>query len=585
MTFHRLAEIFFAISKESSRITITRLLAQLFTDSTAYEAQIISYVSLGTVRAPYLGSQFNYAEKSIVKVLAAMAQKNVQEYEREVKQVGDIGLYVESNRWPYHDQGLTVEEVYDRLVKLQAISGTGSQEEKAALLEQLLKSVDALVASYIIRIITGKLRLGFSDMTLIDALSWMITGDKSLHAGIEEAYNVRADLGLIAYKLKSQGIASLSSIEPTVGVPIRPAGAERAADAKEIIKRIGPCIAQPKLDGFRLQIHIDTRHQDIRIWFYSRNLQNMSSMFPDLAGALKGAPVETIIMEGEAIGYDENTQTFLPFQETVKRKRKHGIEEMLQTLPLKLFLFDILYLNGKSLLDVGYAQRRAYLKELFGAYPNRAVEVIEERICTTAQELNDYLCQEVERGLEGIVAKRPDASYQAGKRNFNWIKLKRTEGSHLTDTIDTVVLGYYKGRGKRAQLGIGAFLVGVYNKEKDRFETVAKVGTGLTDEEWRELKRRCDETAINEHPKDVVCAPALVPDVWVKPSFVVEILADDISQSPLHTAAHTQTKPGLALRFPRFMGYRPDKSPQEATTVEELRRLYEEQFKRAPKEC
>jgi DNA ligase 1 len=579
MTFHELAEVFLLINKESSRIKITELLAAVFSRATAREAQDISYLSLGTVRAPYLGTQFNFAEKSMLKVLAALYHEEPKEYEKRVKKIGDLGLAVLTSEWPYKGKHLTVEEVYNRLVKLQAISGTGSQEEKSALVTTLLKEVDVVSASYIIRIILGTLRLGFSDMTLIDAFSWMLVGNKSLHDAIEHAYNVCADIGLIAYQLKAHGIEAIRTIHPTLGIPIRPAAAERAASAEEIIKRIGPCVAQPKLDGFRLQIHIDTTHAKMHFWFYSRNLQDMSHMFPDLRAALKDVKADTLIMEGEAIVFDENTQTFLPFQETVKRKRKHDIEEVVASLPLRLFLFDLLYLNGKSILEKSHEERRERLKKLFTHYPHSAIQVIEERACKTAQELKDYFNEEIEHGLEGIIAKRPEAPYQPGKRNFNWIKLKRVAGGHLSDTIDAVVLGYYAGRGKRASFGIGAFLVGVYNKEKDRFETVAKVGTGLTDEEWRDLKARCDAKAVPQQPKNVVCAPALTPDVWVEPSIVVVILADEISQSPLHTAGRTETKLGLALRFPRFMGYSVDKTPTEATTIEEIRRLYEEQFK------
>ena len=160
------------------------------------------------------------------------------------------------------------------------------------------------------------------------------------------------------------------------------------------------------------------------------------------------------------------------------------------------------------------------------------MQVIEERATSTTAELTNYFNEQIEKGLEGLVVKRPDAVYQPGKRNFNWIKLKRHEGGHLADTIDAVVLGYYAGQGKRASFGIGAFLVGVYDKEKDRFETVAKVGTGLTDEEFKDLKKQCDKHAIKAQPVNVLCAPELAPDVWVEPSIVVVIQADEITQSP-----------------------------------------------------
>ena len=438
--------------------------------------------------------------------------------------------------------------------------------------------MDALSASFVVRIVLGTMRLGFSDMTLLDALSWMVTGDKSLKASLEHGYNVCADIGLIAYLLKDQGIDAVKHLKPTLGIPIRPAAAERAASPAAIIERLGPCVAQPKLDGFRLQIHIDNTKQEPHMWFYSRNLQDMSAMFPDLREALSHLKVQSVIFEGEAIVYDEATQTFMKFQETVKRKRKHDIEEVAESLPLRLFLFDILYLNGESVLSKSHEERRALLEGLFKNYPSEKVQVIEERRCNTVAELTDYFNEQITRGLEGLVVKRPDAPYQPGKRNFNWIKLKRHQEGHLTDTIDAVVIGYYAGKGKRASFGIGAFLVAVYNEQKDRFETVAKIGTGLTDAEWVELKASCDKEAVHEQPHNVVCAPELKPDVWVNPKIVVIILADEITQSPMHTAGKVETSSGLALRFPRFMGYSLDKLPTQATTVHELKELYQLQF-------
>lgn len=315
------------------------------------------------------------------------------------------------------------------------------------------------------------------------------------------------------------------------------------------------------------------------MWFFSRNLLDMSPMFPDLTKALESVQATTLIVEGEAIVYDEETERFLPFQETVKRKRKHGIEEIAESLPLRLYLFDILYLNGQPVIDLGHEQRRALLINLFGKYSHETVQVIQEKVCHTVQELSNYFNEQITQGLEGLVVKRPDAAYQAGKRNFNWIKLKRHHEGELSDTLDAVILGYYSGRGKRGSFGIGAFLVGVYNDEKECYETIAKVGTGLTDVEWLDLKNRCDAYRVHEKPLHVKCASELTPDVWVAPHLVAVILADEITQSPLHTAGSTETTLGLALRFPRFMGFAHDKSSEQATTVKECRRLFELQFK------
>lgn len=578
MTFHSVAEAFFILGKEASRTKMTELLAQLFAKATPHEAQLLSYLALGMLRAPYQGNQFNFAEKSMIKLLAHISGESVADYTTFVKKVGDCGTAVLERAWPYSDNHLTVIEVHNRLEKLMALSGTGSQEEKAAYLLSLLGEVDALCASFIVRIILGTMRLGFSDMTLIDAFSWMYSGDKSLKVPLENAYNVCADIGLIVQELKSKGIEYISHMQPTIGIPIRPAAAERAESPQAIIDRLGRCVAQPKLDGFRVQVHLDKTHKEPHVWFYSRNLTDMSHMFPDLLKAVLQIDAESLIVEGEAIVYDEATNTFLPFQETVKRKRKHDIEEVAESLPLRLFLFDILYVNGKNVMPLGHEDRRALLLKYCGHLKTDVVKVIEERWCTTAQELGAYFNQEISSGLEGLVVKRPDAHYQPGKRNFNWIKLKRHEVGQLTDTVDAVVLGYYSGRGKRASFGIGAFLVGLYNPDCDKFETVAKIGTGLSDEEWVDLKKRCDHDAVDAQPHNVVCAPELAPDVWVAPTTVVIVRADEITQSPLHTAGRTKSELGFALRFPRFMGYSLDKLPTQATSVHELKELYNLQF-------
>jgi DNA ligase-1 len=207
------------------------------------------------------------------------------------------------------------------------------------------------------------------------------------------------------------------------------------------------------------------------------------------------------------------------------------------------------------------------------------VFAIEEKKIKKNKDLENYFKENITLGLEGLVVKKTDSVYQAGKRNFNWVKLKREETGHLQDTIDCVILGYYAGKGKRALFGIGALLVGIFNKRRDCFQTVAKIGTGLTDEGWKEIKKKSDREAVINKPKNVECAKELYPDVWCSPKIVCMVRADEITLSPLHTAGHTEKHHGMALRFPRFMGYRPDKSAFDATQVKELEELYEMQFK------
>jgi DNA ligase 1 len=579
MKFSVVANCFEHIEQETARTAITVLLADLFKKTDPQEARIIANIALGQLHPPYIGTQFNIAEKNVVKALAQVLSLPEKEVSTYAKQLGDLGLVVQEGH-TRQTSSLSVEQVYVSLQSLEELEGAGSQEEKINTLANLIANVDAISAKYIIRIILGKLRLGFSDMTIIDALSWMAVGDKSVRAIIENAYNICVDIGLIAQTMKEKGVDGLAHMQITVGIPIRPAGAERLPTAQAIIDKIGPCVAQPKLDGFRLQIHI---HKDankkVQVHFFSRNLIDMSHMFPDLTKIMSELPVKELICEGEAIVYDANTDTFLPFQETVKRKRKHDIEQFMQELPLRVYLFDILYYNGTVLLTLGHEQRRAYLAQLLAKNTNTSIQLIEEEAIDSAAALNTYFAKTVAIGLEGLVVKRPDAPYQPGKRNFNWIKLKRQEEGHLEDTVDTVILGYYAGEGKRAQFGVGAFLVGVYSGDNDCFETIAKIGTGLSDQQWKELKKKCDARAVDHKPKNVRCEKELYPDVWVYPEIVCAIRADEITISPLHTAGKKDDTLGYALRFPRFIDYRVDKSAQEATTVSEIVRLYEDQFK------
>ncbi|MBS1986551.1 ATP-dependent DNA ligase [Candidatus Dependentiae bacterium] len=576
MNFSVVSDYFQQIESTPGRLDMTRLLAQLLSQASANEADIICNLALGQLHPPFIGTQFTLAETLMTHIVADIAQQNVDTVTQQAKKLGDLGLVIEQ----YADrttQELTVAQVYGNLCALEEISGSGSHEEKRNKTVALLRQVDPVSAKFIVRIIIGKLRLGFSDMTIIDALSWMICGNKSLHETIESAYNLCADIGYTARLLKESGIDAIQHVAIRIGSPIRPAGAERLPSAQAIIDKMGRCVAQPKIDGFRLQIHYDATGPTPKIHFFSRHLTDMSAMFPDLVQEIVKLGKQSFIAEGETIAYDPNTQSFLPFQETMKRRRKHDIEAKAAEFPLQIIFFDLLYLNGQDLLSTGHEQRRALLLDLVGDRSS-AMRVIEEKPIENVQALESYFLSCIAAGLEGLVVKRPHAPYQAGKRNFNWIKLKRHEMGQLEDSIDAVVLGYYAGSGKRAAFGIGAFLVGVYNKHDDSFQTLAKVGTGLKDADWIELRRRCDSLAVQQQPKNVACAPQLYPDVWVAPELVVSILAEEITQSPTHKAGSTDTTLGYALRFPRFVDYRPDKGPGEATTSDEIVRLYEDQF-------
>ena len=573
MKFFHVAEIFNKIESVSSRLEMTQLLSDLFKEATPEEAKEIAYLSLGELKPPYIFTQFNFAEKNAIKVVTKLLNIAESDIKHQLQRYGDLGLVVERlGDWHFENQ-LSVHQVYSSLVGVEEKSGLGSQEAKQDMVYSILKDLNPVGAKFVIRILTGKLRLGFSDMTVIDALSWMLVGNKSARLDLERAYNYCADIGRIAFIAKEEGIKGIKKMKVVLGIPIRPAAAERLPTAADIIKKIGPCVAQPKLDGFRLQIHLDNTKKNSLIKLFSRNLIDMTHMFPDIVEALKKIKVKSLICEGEAISYDPNTGTFVMFQETVKRKRKHGIEAAMKELPLRVYLFDLMYLDGKEIMGESQKERYKKLKSIFSIKSKGAViQPISEEKFDTAEGLREYFTQNIAAGLEGLVAKKPDAPYKPGKRDSNWIKLKREETGSLDDTLDCVLLGYYFGKGKRVAFGIGALLVGVYNKRKDLFESIAKIGTGLTDDGWKQIKEKADRLKVSSQPKNIVVHKDLTPNVWVAPEMVLLVRADEITTSPTHAA-------GFALRFPRFMGYRPDKSAIDATTNQEIKSLFDLQKK------
>ncbi len=597
MQFSRLSQYFSRIEATPKRLEMTDILAELFKKSSSQEIDKICYLALGQLASLYEGIEFNLAEKMLIKILAEAYNSKESEVKKMYKEKGDLGEVAEelAKKKVISHKPLAISAVYDRLREIAEVSGTGSQEKKIIWMANLLRELDPLSARYVVRIPIKKLRLGFMDKTILDALSVAEVGDKSARPDIERAYNASADIGRIARVIKEKGIKGLAKIEVEVGTPIRMASAERLPTTKEIIEKMGgKTAAEPKFDGLRVQVHLDKsrkfkeRESSEQLslmgeeiggpWvkIFSRNLEDTTAMFPEIVEAVQKLPVKSLIFEGEAIAYNPETEEFEPFQETAKRKRKYGVKEKAAELPLKVFAFDLLFIDGKNITQEPYQKRRSALAKLVKGSED-TVLLAEEQEFTDPQKLEEFFMEQIEHGLEGIMTKRLDGVYQAGVRNFNWVKLKRVEEGHLADTIDCVVLGYYKGRGRRAEFGIGGFLVAVYDEKSDSFKTISRVGTGLKDEEWRQMKKRIDALKTKEKPKNADVVKELTPDVWADPSIVVAIRADEITRSPMHTAGERGDEPGLALRFPRLMAFRDDKSPQQATTVSEVEKLFKQQ--------
>lgn len=567
MTFSCLAKYFQKLESTASRNTMTEILADLFRHAHRREIGQICYLLQGRTVPLYEAIEFGVADKFMIRAITKAYDVSEDTVRKEFKKLGDLGAAAEA----LHKGGgsLSVSDVYKALDTLARVGGEGSQEKKIGLLADLLRGTDAISARYIARIPLDKLRLGFSDMTILDALSWMEAGNKSLRPRLEAAYNVRPDIGYLASTVKSDGIKGLVHVHAKVGAPILASLCARLPNADEMIKKMGEVAVEPKYDGVRVQIHFK---RGAFVSSFSRNLENTSAMFPELNDIGRELAANEVILDSEAVGYDAAHDRPIPFQETVTRKRKHGIIAAAKNMPLRFFVFDILFIDGKELLSLPFFKRRKILEETLRQ--TKHLMLSPQIVTSNADEIRRYHDEQLKKGLEGAVVKKWDSIYEPGRTGYHWVKFKQEEGKtgKLTDTIDAVIMGYYRGEGKRSSFGIGAFLVGVVRA--DSIVTVTKIGTGVSDLLWKEIRKRLNDIKVSKQPKEYKeVNKLLIPDVWVAPKIVVELAGDDLTKSPTHGA-------GIAVRFPRLVRVRDDKSPRQATTVAELATMYKNQGSR-----
>lgn len=575
MNFTELSTHLDRLEGTRSRNELVQILADLYQQTTAAEIQPVTYLIQGRLAPFFVPVEIGLGERLLLTAVAAAYGAGREQAEAANRQTGDLGLtaqqVAESAAAP--TEAPSIIEVHERLTEIAGKAGAGSQTAKLDLFAGLLRELDPASAKHLVRITLGKMRLGIGDPTVLDALSLATRGDRSLRPKLEGAYNRTSDLGLIAKTLMESGEAALDELTVTVGRPLRPQLAERLPNPEAVIRKLGLVGVQPKYDGLRVQIHRAGENVSI----FSRNLETMTEMFPELVEASLRVRAERVILDGEAIAYDPSSEEYVPFHETTTRRRKEGVVELATTMPLRAFIFDVMYRDGEDLTPLPYEERFTIVTELLGASETLVVAPLTktDSVDVLTRDLLDYISQ----GLEGVVVKRLDSPYQAGARNFNWVKLKRNTSGQLTDTIDAVLIGYYRGKGKRAEFGAGALLAGVYDQDSDQFVSISKLGTGLSDAGWRELHARVGPLERADKPARV--NSLLVPDVWLEPEVVVEVLADEITPSPRHTAGMTADRPGYALRFPRIVSFRSaDKRPEDATTVREIREMFEQQRQR-----
>ena len=560
MDFEKLVEVFEQLESISSGNEIREVLAKFFSIVEKDDIHIVAYLTLGKYSAEYESVILGLAEKSVLKALSktcGVSEKRIKELTHEK---GDAGLTAEivmkKKPMTLVPVGkLSIHEFFDTLHKIATIEGSGSQDVKGNLLISMLTKCSPAGAKYVVRIVLGTMRLGVAEMAVLDSLAIAFTGNKENKKKLEAAYNICPDVGIIAETIAKKGLKGIEKIEVNVSRPIRMMLAQRVSELEQVSAKMpGKICVEGKYDGERVQAH---KTKDGKIHLYSRRLDDTTAQFPDLVKYLESQiNVKEFVLEGEilAIDVDGNPK---PFQLLMQRRRKYDVEKYIEKIPVQLKVFDVLYVDGKSLLDESYEKRDEMIKKI--VVENNNVKIADKLYTNDVDEINDFFHEMLDAGYEGIIIKSMDGLYQAGTRGWNWIKWKKDYVKDMVDTFDLIVIGAFYGRGRRKGT-YGALLCAVYDDINDQFLSFCKLGTGLTDEVLEGLPGKLERYKSEKIGKRVISK--MKADVWFEPALVVEVEGAEVTKSPSHTA-------GMALRFPRFLRFR-DKKVEDATTLREV---------------
>ncbi|TLY05234.1 MAG: ATP-dependent DNA ligase [Thaumarchaeota archaeon] len=585
MKFSLVADTLSYMENTTKRLELTQHLVDLFKITPPEIISKVVYLLQGKIRPDHEGIEMGIAEKIVIRALSKSSGISITKIEHEYKKAGDFGqvaskILEQKTQTTFITEDITVERVYDTLFKIAELKGARSQDMKMKYVSSLLNDATPIEAGFITKIITSNLRLGIADYTILDALSIAFTGSKENRPMLEHAYNVCSDLGRVAYSVAKDGLLSLKNFQVSIFSPIRPMLAERVKSPEEAREKMGPQFAaEYKLDGERVQVHM----QRDKIILYSRSLENITDYYPDIVEKTgKSLHAHEVILEAEAVAINEDTGEFLPFQELMHRRRKYKIAKAVQEYPITINFFDVMLLDGKSCLDIPYKERRRLLENI--VKEDSFAKIMPMTLVKTDSEVEDILENAINTGCEGLMLKQLDSPYRAGARGSNWLKLKREYRNELGDSLDLVVIGAFYGRGRRTGR-YGALLLAAYDEQTDTFPSICKVGTGFTDESLDQFYQiLSDKITIK---KDLRIDSCLEADVWFEPEVVIEIVASEITLSPIHKVAMDKIRKGsgLALRFPKFTGrIRFEKTSENATTIDEIITLYNNQKKVAQDE-
>ena len=580
MKFSIISDALQKMEETSKRLELTDILVKLIKEIPDDVISKTIYLIQGKLRPNFEGVELGIAEKLVMRAMSKSSGIPLKNIEQDYNKGGDLGqtaenILREKIQTTFTSETITLEKVYETLFKIAKLEGKGSQEMKMRYVSSMLNDATPQEAKFILKILLGTLRLGIAENTVMDALAIAFTGKKENREVIENAYNVSSDLGKVAEVLSVDGIEQIKKFQIKLFSPIRPMLADRIKSEEDTVKKFQEeFAAEFKLDGERAQIH----KQKDRIMIFSRSLENITSYYPDIVEKISERIVaENVILEAEVVAMNSNSGDFLPFQELMHRRRKYEIDEAVAKYPITVNFFDILFSDEKNCMDMKYLERRKLLEKIIKQ--DNFARLIPMSVIESEEQILEVLENSINSGCEGLMLKHLDSTYRAGIRGSNWLKLKREYQNDLGDSLDLVVVGAFFGKGRRTGK-YGTLLLATYNDEEDTFPSICKVGTGFTDESLDQLYQILSpKVTLKKNPRIV---SEMEADVWFEPELVIEIVASEITQSPIHKTALDKIKEnaGLALRFPKFTGkIRTEKNSEDASTDEEVIALFKVQKK------
>lgn len=598
-----MTDTFEEIESNSSRLKIIALASELFLKvlrTKPDDLSTVTYLCINRLGPDYEGLELGLGESLIIKALAEGTGRTLAQVRADYKELGDLGEIALKSKnkqaTMFQPKPLSIDVVLKNLEDIAKSSGKDSQNKKIGIIKRMLTSCQGSEAKFMIRSIEGKLRIGLAEKSVLTALAQAFVAWESDKAGkkpkevdITNAENIIREVhcqipnyGVIIEAAIKDGIENVpNTCKLSAGIPLKPMLAKPTKSITEILDRFAgeEFTCEYKYDGERAQVHLQ---ENGAFKVYSRNMEDMSQRYPDLLSGSSGfanTGVTSFILDCEAVAWDRVEKKILPFQVLSTRKRKDVVEGEIK-VQICLFAFDLLYLNGTSLLKESLKERRRLLEQEF--VPIDGHFAFSQAIhANDVEEIQTFLDQSIKDSCEGLMIKMlngTESAYEPSKRSRNWLKLKKDYLAGVGDSLDLVVLGAYHGRGKRTK-AYGAYLLGCYNSESEEYETICKIGTGFSDENLEFLHKTLSQTVVDS-PKSYYSfdqGSNAQPDVWFEPTMVWEVLTADLSLSPIYRAGIDQLGKGISLRFPRFIRIRDDKAVEDATTSNQVVEFYQRQ--------